>query len=68
MIKKIIDRAISTAIYVIFCGAGLILTMAAGRYVSKDTYADNLYILTSGTAIMCLTFYAISGIIRPRRR
>jgi hypothetical protein len=65
MNRKRITRA---AIYVIFFAALLIITLAVGRYVSKGTYADTNYVLLSATLMTGLTFYAISGIIRPRRR
>lgn len=68
MTKLAKDRLLRTAIMVIFLAALLLASLAAGRYVSHGTYADTNYVLVSSTLITGLAFYAISGIIRPRRR
>lgn len=68
MTKLTQERLIRAGIYAIFVAALLLVTLAAGRYVSKGTYADTNYVLLTSTLITGLTFYAISGIIRPRRR
>ena len=62
------DRINRAAIYGFFFAALLIVTLAVGRYVSKGTYADTKYVLLSATLMTGLTFFAISGIIRPRHR
>lgn len=68
MTKRSKARINRASIYAIFLAALLIITLAVGRYVSKGTYADTNYVLLSATLMTGLTFYAIAGIIRPRRR
>jgi len=59
---------IVTFIYGVFGVAAVVLTMAAGRYVSKGTYADGHYIVISAALVGGLAFYAIRGIVSGSRR
>lgn len=68
MTKLAQERLIRTAIYLFFGVALLLATLAFGRYVSKGTYVDTNDALLISTLMTGLTFYAISGIIRPRPR
>lgn len=63
-----LNKILYGTLYGVFGVAVLLGTLAAGRYVSKGTYADTNYILISGVLVGGLVFYAISGIVRPRRR
>lgn len=62
------ERLIRAAIYTFFGVALLLITLALGRTVAKGTYMDTKDTLLLSTLMTGLTFYAISGIIRPRRR
>lgn len=55
-------------IYMVFGAAAVILTMAAGRYVAKGTYADAHYVVVSAALVGGLAFYAIRGVISGPRR
>lgn len=63
-----VNKLIYAGIYLIFGAALVVVTLAAGRYASKGTYADTYYVLISGILVAGMTFYALSGILRPRRR